>query len=1150
MRKWLRIALASLVGLFVVLLAASQMILNTKWITDVIDEFAVEYIDGKLAYSRPKVSVISSFPSVRVRLDSVSLTYPHDLFQRDDRRGGALGLCGVGTELDTLAAFDHLDLKVNPFSLIGRKLNIRNVRLDGFRAYVHVYDAQSCNLDILKLGSDEKESDEGSRSGAFKLSVGQLEIGGNPRFVYDNRSSRACAEVAFRSFAFSGKVHLDDGAVTCRNITSMVDSLSLFAENRVDTLNYSLPELVVSQPGTDVFDLHLSSEALLRLQEYGRLVLPFDLSGRVKVAKGREAMDLSSDGIRATLAYMPLSLDGQASFLSDSAVVKAALRLEDCPLDTIRSRYAERFVPAFRDFSTDARISADLEADGVLSADKFPSLEACLRIPHSHTKYYPENIEAELTVDIDAVMSSDKVLNADIHEFCLVIPGIDVDLDGEALDLLGADPTYMLSADASADIGQFMTIVPERFGITNASGDVRLNLSARTRRSELMSYKFTDADIEGRLRSRNLAVSMNSDSINTVLFNSAIDLRSGKTGFDLSVDFDSLYFNNGVELITRIRNIRNEGHLSKTLLGGELLPKLSFSSKSERLFFKFGSGRYGLNGTDFAVSAQKIVPKPEVKKKRKMPAFLQEKDFEKADVDISLDSSLVKYLRNWSTEGHIKADDGYYSSPSLPLRTRLTALDAYMNDRELMIEALGINSGTSDLTVCGYVRGLKKSLMGKDMLNVYLLADSRRINANEFISAIMVGEKDYGDVSVAEEMDESFVTDTLENAKVYAKDLPLFVVPGNVDLTLKMSADRIDFSDPHIGPVTSGIRIKDRTMQLTSTDVTTDIGDINLDAFYSTRTKSDISTGVNLSLKGMRAKEIVNLIPAVDTLMPALKAFEGKLGLDLSVTTQLDTNRNVLVPTIDGVMRVRGEDLKIYNQGMFGKMTSRLIFGKHDALSIDNLSADAIVHDSRVEVFPFILGTDRLKLALRGTQNFDKSMYYHVSVLKSPVLVRFGVNVYGTTDNWHLSLGRAKYRDGHIPSYTKQLDTVQINLSKSIRNIFKRGVGAVMRHNGSALNDIEERSRKLDPMSRNNEELNEMEMDEYADMIGDFVCEQEMMDQSEAIEKEVNEALASSAMNMDDFYKQYEDSIYDRRIHRKMERAKRRDARKAARLGY
>ena len=107
---------------------------------------------------------------------------------------------------------------------------------------------------------------------------------------------------------------------------------------------------------------------------------------------------------------------------------------------------------------------------------------------------------------------------------------------------------------------------------------------------------------------------------------------------------------------------------------------------------------------------------------------------------------------------------------------------------------------------------------------MYLLADSRRINANEFISAIMVGEKDYGDVSVAEEMDESFVTDTLENAKVYAKDLPLFVVPGNVDLTLKMSADRIDFSDPHIGPVTSGIRIKDRTMQLTSTDVTTDIG--------------------------------------------------------------------------------------------------------------------------------------------------------------------------------------------------------------------------------------------------------------------------------------------------------------------------------------
>ena len=1150
MKKWLKIAIISVLGFIAVVLVVLQIVLNSKLVTDMIDEFAVEYIDGKLAYSRPKVSVISTFPSVRVRLDSVSVTYPHDMFDRDDDSLFIFGLCGVGETLDTLAAFDRLELKVNPFSLIGRKLNVRDARLEGVRAFVHVYDSLSSNLGILRLSARQEDEDDAEAGEvSFRVAVKRLEIADFPRFIYEERASSLAASVLFQSLALNGNVSLDDGAVACRGIGVRVDSLSLLALNAIDTLDFCMPEFSVTQPGINQFDILMKSEAMLRMEELGKFILPIDLSGRVGIDKRKEYVDLDADGLKASLAYMPLSLDGHVRVASDSTEMKAALRLEECPLDTIRYKYAKEFMPQLADFSTDARISADFEADGVLSAHSIPSLEACLRVPHSYTVYHPEDITAELTVDVDAEMSPDKVLNADIHEFCMVLPGIDVDLDGEGIDLLGKDPCYSISADAAADLRKLMKIIPANLGITRASGDVRLKLSAHTHKSELVNYKFNEADISGSLRSRNLAVSMNSDSLNTVLFNSAIDVRSGKTGFDLKVDFDSLYFNNGVELITRIRNIRNEGHLSKTVLGGKLLPKLSFSSRSERMFFKYGAGRYGLRGADFAVSTQKIVPKEEAHKPRRMPAFLQEKDFESADVDISLDSSLVKYLRNWPTEGHIKAAGGYYSSPGFPLRTRLTALDASMNDKEIMLEALGVRAGTSDITVCGYVRGLKKALMSKDMINVYLLADSRRINANEFLSAMMVGEKDYGDVSVSQELDESFVTDTLADARVNVKDLPIFIVPGNVDLTLKMSADQIDFSEPRMGPLSSGVRIKDRTMQLTSTELSTDIGDIKLDAFYSTRTKKDISAGVNLSLKGMRAKEIISLIPSVDTLMPALKAFEGKLGLDVSATTQIDTNKNVIIPTLDGVMRVRGEDLRIYDQGMFGKFASRLIFGRKDALDIDNLSADAIIHDSKVEVFPFMLSSDRFRFALRGTQNFDKSMYYHVSVLKSPLLIKFGVNLYGTTDNWHFTLGRAKYRDGRLPSYARQLDTVQINLSKSIRDIFRRGVNAAMRHNVSALSDIEQRSSLIDPVQRGDDELDEMEMDEYADMIDNFVYEQEFEDQSQAIEKEVNEALAESSVNIDDFYRQYEDSIYDRRMQRKMERARRKDARKASRLG-
>ena len=72
-------------------------------------------------------------------------------------------------------------------------------------------------------------------------------------------------------------------------------------------------------------------------------------------------------------------------------------------------------------------------------------------------------------------------------------------------------------------------------------------------------------------------------------------------------------------------------------------------------------------------------------------------------------------------------------------------------------------------------------------------------------------------------------------------------------------------------------------------------------------------------------------------------------------------------------------------------------------------------------------------------------------------------------------------------------------------------------------------------------------MAEYIDMIDNYVYEQELEDQQEALNREVEEALADTVVDMSSLLSQYENDIYDRRLMRKMERAKRRDARKAAR---
>ena len=82
------------------------------------------------------------------------------------------------------------------------------------------------------------------------------------------------------------------------------------------------------------------------------------------------------------------------------------------------------------------------------------------------------------------------------------------------------------------------------------------------------------------------------------------------------------------------------------------------------------------------------------------------------------------------------------------------------------------------------------------------------------------------------------------------------------------------------------------------------MGGIQFDGFYSTRTKEDLKTGFSLNMSDITAEKVIELLPAVDTIMPMLKSFKGLLNCELAATASLDTNMNVITPSINGVVRI------------------------------------------------------------------------------------------------------------------------------------------------------------------------------------------------------------------------------------------------------
>jgi hypothetical protein len=109
-----------------------------------------------------------------------------------------------------------------------------------------------------------------------------------------------------------------------------------------------------------------------------------------------------------------------------------------------------------------------------------------------------------------------------------------------------------------------------------------------------------------------------------------------------------------------------------------------------------------------------------------------------------------------------------------------------------------------------------------------------------------------------------------------------------------------------------------------------------------------------------------------------------------------------------------------------------------------------MVRDNVLEVFPFVMGVDRYTLAASGLQHLDESFNYHLSAIKSPLLVKFGLNIWGDDfDKVNYGLARAKYRNVRVPDFSRQLDTVQNSLLASIHNVFELGVEKVIAENNA-----------------------------------------------------------------------------------------------------
>lgn len=518
-----------------------------------------------------------------------------------------------------------------------------------------------------------------------------------------------------------------------------------------------------------------------------------------------------------------------------------------------------------------------------------------------------------------------------------------------------------------------------------------------------------------------------------------------------------------------LKNTTLDGGI-KASANNKRIPKAGFRLRMDTLKYFMVAARTGavLSNSQFTLEA--LPYRDAVKQRleqsarnRRRAAIRQASARGQRDTTAVADTSATsRLLRRWEARGKINFDKLRLFSRYFPIPMYMEGTNVEYNTNRITLKDARLHLGKSDLRLNGQLSQLRAAALRGGTLKGKLTVQSDLIDCNQLLLAMNRGARF---AEADEKAPASFNTDSItaleyQNMEIGAQDTlrtdtttQLMIIPKFLDLSLRTDAKRIQFKDLELENVVGEVVVRDQVLNLSELRMNSNIGDGNLTMVYSTPDEAHASMGLELGLNKILVNKLIDLFPSMDTLVPMLRSFEGVVDCQITATCQTDSTMSVLLPTLNASCFMRGKDMVLLDGETFAEISKTLMFKNKKRNLIDSIAVDLAIKDSKIEVFPFLVEMDRYKVAVGGTHNMDMTFDYHLSVLKSPVPFKLGIDITGNLDDFKFKIVRCKYKDFLQPAKQAELDSTRRNVRELIRDEIRRQIREAAPELGNSLSE-------------------------------------------------------------------------------------------------
>ncbi|MDR1369530.1 MAG: hypothetical protein LBJ72_05315 [Dysgonamonadaceae bacterium] len=1093
-RLFIRIGFV-LLGLVALMALAVSIVLHTvvspKKITPIVLNWANENLDALVSCESIDVTFFSTFPQLGVRFQDGSIVKKMNIGEDSTY----LGLS------DTLISFHSFTASFDPVEfLFNKKLIINKLSLDHPDIYAFVDPDGVANWDIMKSESDSDTITSGFQRP--QLDVKDISIIGAD-IIYEDLSSDVFIKVDNLQLKLSGNMSEDSTGLDLKlgmeALTShygeqlLSDRLPLDIEARLKN-NRIEHRLSIEQAQFSVGVLSFDAEGIIQRDEKTRLG-QVDMDFRLSASSLSELLSAVPDHISDVKNKLITTgkIESQGSlkgFLGNGnyPVLEMSVNLKDGSLRS--AKYKDKSGLKKIEIACSTKIDFSEEQPSFLNIERLylKSASSEIGISGEVTEIFTKPfVNAHLTGNIDF-----NRLSQDFSFVKGVKMGGNINLDLSAkcfADEILASDYGKLDANGKISVENvFYKDTVNSISFLASGGNIRLGSNV------------TDT-IRGQVRESLLRGGIALDSINLDWKNeihSSAGRVAGWFGTSAPKDTTSMATVSGGVRLENMRLIMGDSIMMKIIKANAILrltPQETDPSKPE---FTFGVTLDSLMGKFLTMGGRVNSAKLSLKIKKQESGtnhishfrrpgierdsiranftaadsmrFVNRRDSlqrinRKNNLSFRLESSEAKdALRHLDISGSFECKNMSLRTPYFPLPVRMTQSSLKFTTNTLSLSEVNLKIGSSDMSLKGEIEGIRSALLFDGKVTAKLSMNADSVNFNELIKAAVDGsgfvekstvQQDSISQVVLDESKEitSVITDTVASG--------IFVVPGNIDIEFDTKMNETIYGKLRLDNTSGKIIIRDRAVHLPDLKINSDLGSARVSLVYKAANRQGAHFGMDLGMRQVNVKALIDAFPMIDTLTPMLRSFEGVVDCDMTVLTEMDSLMNIRLPETTAACYMHGVNMVLLDGETFAEISKMLMFKNKKRNMIDSISVEMILENSKVMIFPFLVSLDRYQAGVGGTQNLDMTFDYHITVLKSPLPFKLGLNVTGSPDKMKIRLAKAKYKNLFTPAKEQDLAGTEINLrqemdkklKKSIEDIIRQPATHELRRPGTGLPD-------------------------------------------------------------------------------------------------